>query len=118
MAGSPVFGRPYKDKVPGQVLVLAATGGDPLTGAFVAVPQWAHSYSVYVTGAGPIWLRQQDSNDLATDPPSATTCHTYPGAVILGPFPVDKVSGADTPHVVIAKATGGTVTAYFINWYR
>lgn len=118
MSGQQVFGRPYKDKVPSVALVLAAQGGDPGAGVAVPVPQWAHSFSVFTVGTGNVLLRQQDSNDLATDAPSTTTCHTYPGATLLGPFPLERTASNDTMHIVLAEDAAAAITAYRINWYK
>jgi hypothetical protein len=118
MASQSIFGRPFTPKVTGANPVIASAGaGDPLAaGVAHAVPiSGFHQFSVFVVGAGPVWIRTQNGSDIATDPPSATNCHTYPGATLLGPF--DLSQGSET-HVVIAKATGGTITGYFINWYR
>lgn len=117
MASQSIFGRPFTPKVAGANPVIAAAGaGDPLAaGVAHAIPGGFRQFSVFVVGAGPVWIRTQVGNDIATDAPSATNMHTYPGGGLLGPFDIDY--GAET-YVVIAKATGGTITGYNINWHR
>lgn len=121
MAGSGVqaFGRPQNPKGTGALVLAASNAADPLAaGVAHAVPEWAHSFTVFVSGAGPVWMRVQSGTDITTDAPSFTTMHTYPGGTLLGPFPIERSGSTDALNVIVATATGGTVTGYRINWYR
>lgn len=116
MPGQPQFGRPIALLPASPDPKVVGSGADPTTGVAVAVPDSASSFSVYVTGTagGAFWMRTQLDNSLS-QAPAANNCHTYPVATLVGPFSLDSEWDK---FVVIAKATGATITAYAINFYR